>query len=54
MLFYFLDPGHTAGGFKLHERCYFDKADLDVDMHGKVRAFLRFAFCMRAFMCVYI
>lgn len=36
MLFYFLDPGHTAGGFKLHEKCYFDKRDLEVDMHGKV------------------
>lgn len=38
MLFYFLDPGHTAGGFRLHERCYFDKKDLEVDMQGKVRA----------------
>lgn len=37
MLGYFLDPGHTAGGYRLHERCYFDQKDLEVDMHGKVR-----------------
>lgn len=36
MLGYFLDPGHTAGGYRLHERCYFDQKDLEVDIQGKV------------------
>ena len=34
MLFYFLDPTHTALGFKAHEKC-FRKQDLEVDLHGK-------------------
>ncbi len=34
MLFYFLDPSHTALGFKAHAAC-FDKKDLEVDLHGK-------------------
>jgi len=34
MLFYFLDPSHTALGFKAHAAC-FDKKDLDVDLKGR-------------------
>lgn len=34
MLFYFLDPSHTALGFKAHAAC-FDKKDLEVDLKGR-------------------
>jgi len=34
MLFYFLDPSHTALGFKVRAAC-FDKKDLDVDLKGR-------------------
>ncbi|GAB5034891.1 dehydrogenase reductase sdr family member 12 [Nannochloropsis oceanica] len=34
MLFYFLDPSHTALGFKAHAAC-FNKKDLEVDLKGR-------------------